>query len=214
LNRIMIKEARRGLRVVRLKCGDPFVFGRGGEEALALATEGIPCEVVPGVSSAIAAPALAGIPVTHRGAASAFTVVSGHHEAVYRPVFEALPKTGVTLVVLMGLGQRAAIARALTELGWSPATPAAVVLGAATPAAWHWSGTLATLGDVDLPALAEDERRQPGLLVIGEVVAVAREIQSAHARALGSAAQTQDPGRHTVDEPSAIEGPSNERSGP
>ena len=150
---------------------------------MALATEGIPCEVVPGVSSAIAAPALAGIPVTHRGSASAFTVVSGHHEAVYRPVFQALPKTGVTLVVLMGLGQRASIAQTLAAFGWNPATPAAVVLGAATPSAWRWTGTLAELGTVELPLTAEDDRRQPGMLVIGEVVAVAVEIESARVRA-------------------------------
>ncbi|HEX2658798.1 MAG TPA: uroporphyrinogen-III C-methyltransferase, partial [Polyangia bacterium] len=183
LNRIMIKEARRGLRVVRLKCGDPFVFGRGGEEALALATEGIPCEVVPGISSSIAAPALAGIPVTHRGSASAFTVVSGHHEAVYRPVFQSLPKAGVTIVVLMGLGQRARIAHTLAEQGWAATTPAAVILGAATPAAWHWTGTLADLGGVALPPAADDDHRQPGMLVIGEVVAVAAEIEAARRRA-------------------------------
>jgi len=183
LNRIMIKEARRGLRVVRLKCGDPFVFGRGGEEALALAAEGIPCEVVPGISSSIAAPALAGIPVTHRGTASAFTVVSGHHETVYRPVFQALPKAGVTVVVLMGLGQREKIAQTLVEFGWNPATPAAVILGAATPAAWHWTGALAGLGGVALPAKAEDDHRQPGMLVIGDVVAVAAEIAASRQRA-------------------------------
>lgn len=183
LNRIMIKEASRGRRVVRLKCGDPFVFGRGGEEALALAAAGIPCQVVPGVSSAIAGAALAGIPVTHRGVASAFTVVSGHHPAVYQPVLAALPSTGVTLVVLMGLGQREAIARALLALGWRPETPAAVVLGAATPAAWRWTGSLADLatGRVGLPPMSGDERRPPGLLVIGDVVSVAAQIEVARA---------------------------------
>jgi uroporphyrin-III C-methyltransferase / precorrin-2 dehydrogenase / sirohydrochlorin ferrochelatase len=189
LNRIMIKEAGRGRRVVRLKCGDPFVFGRGGEEALALAAAGVPCEVVPGVSSAVAAAGLAGIPVTHRGVASAFTVVSGHHPAVYEPVLAALPATGVTVVVLMGLGQREAIARALLTRGWRAETPAAVVLGAATPAAWRWTGTLADLssGGVTLPPVAgEDERRPPGLLVIGDVVAVGAQI--AAARAHGEAA--------------------------
>ena len=185
LNRIMIKEAGRGRRVVRLKCGDPFVFGRGGEEALALAAAGVPCEVVPGVSSAIAGAGLAGIPVTHRGVASAFTVVSGHHPAVYEPILAAVPATGVTLVVLMGLGQREAIARTLVALGWRQETPAAVVLGAATPAAWRWTGTLAELsaGSVALPPISgDDERRAPGLLVIGEVVAVAAEIAAARVR--------------------------------
>ena len=189
LNRILIKEAGRGRRVVRLKCGDPFVFGRGGEEALALAAAGIPCEIVPGVSSAIGAAGLAGIPVTHRGVASAFTVVSGHHETVYRPIIEGLPKEGLTLVVLMGLGQREAIAAALIARGWRPETPAAVILGAATPAAWRWTGTLSALGGVVLPTLEGDERRQPGLLVIGEVVAIAAQIEAALAGAAGPTSQ-------------------------
>jgi uroporphyrin-III C-methyltransferase/precorrin-2 dehydrogenase/sirohydrochlorin ferrochelatase len=186
LNRILIKEAVRGRHVVRLKAGDPFVFGRGGEEALALAHAGIPCEVIPGVSSAVAAAGLAGIPVTHRGASSAFTVVSGHHESVYRPVLEATPAGGVTIVVMMGLRHRAAIATLLLARGWSPTTPAAVVLGAATPEAWRWIGTLA-----DLPVspisdgTTEDDLRRPGVLVIGDVVAVATEIESARARVAG-----------------------------
>ena len=91
LNRLLIKYARRGLKVVRLKCGDPFVFGRGGEEALALARAGVPFEIVPGVSTAVAAPELAGIPVTHRGLASSFLVVTGHHEATYAPILDGLP---------------------------------------------------------------------------------------------------------------------------
>lgn len=179
LNRLMIKEARRGHHVVRLKCGDPFVFGRGGEELWALAEAGIPCEVVPGVSSAVAGPALAGIPVTHRGAASAFTVIAGHHPAVYRPLLSALPSTGMTLVVLMGLAERAQIAATLGEYGWDARTPAAIVMGAATAAAWRWTGTLAGLGGVDLPARASAESGPgaPGLLVIGQVVGVAAEIE-------------------------------------
>ncbi len=87
IHRMMVTAAARaGKRVVRLKAGDPFVFGRGGEEALALAEDGVPHEVIPGISSALAAPALAGIPVTHRGLAAGFTVVSGHAEEAYRPV--------------------------------------------------------------------------------------------------------------------------------
>jgi uroporphyrin-III C-methyltransferase / precorrin-2 dehydrogenase / sirohydrochlorin ferrochelatase len=181
LNRLMIKEAGRGRVVVRLKCGDPFVFGRGGEELLALAEAGIPCEVVPGVSSAVAGPALAGIPVTHRGAASAFAVIAGHHEAAYRPMLAALPQRGMTVVVMMGLGQRAKIAAALREFGWDAGTPAAVVIGAATTAAWCWTGTLGELGAVEIPTAREDsgagQGGAPGLLVIGEVVAVAGEIE-------------------------------------
>src|SRR5262249_22122171 len=90
IHRLLVRTARRGLRVVRLKGGDPFVLGRGGEEALALAAAGVPCEVVPGVSSALAAPALAGIPVTHRGLASGFVVVSGHEERAWRSLLSAL----------------------------------------------------------------------------------------------------------------------------
>jgi uroporphyrin-III C-methyltransferase/precorrin-2 dehydrogenase/sirohydrochlorin ferrochelatase len=173
LNRLLIKNARRGLRVVRLKCGDPFVFGRGGEEALALARAGIACEVVPGVSTAVAAPALAGIPVTHRGLASSFTVLTGHHERTYGPLLDGMPAGASTLVVLMGLGQRAAIARRLLARGWRADTPAAVVVGAATPQAWRWTGALEALPAVELPAEAAGA---PGLLVIGDVVALAAEI--------------------------------------
>src|SRR6267378_334608 len=91
IERLMIRAALRGERVVRLKCGDPFVLGRGGEEALALARAGIPYEVVPGVTSAVAAPAMAGIPVTHRGLSTGFVVVSGHAEEAYAPVLSSLP---------------------------------------------------------------------------------------------------------------------------
>jgi uroporphyrin-III C-methyltransferase / precorrin-2 dehydrogenase / sirohydrochlorin ferrochelatase len=177
LNRLMVREAMRGFHVVRLKCGDPFVFGRGGEELLALAEAGIPCEVVPGVSSSVAGPLLAGIPVTHRGAASAFTVIAGHHEATFRPLLATLPSRGMTLVVLMGLRQRPALSRALLEFGWSPETPCAIVLGAATPQAWSWRGCLAAVADVALPPGEVDEAGAPGLLVIGEVVAVADEVE-------------------------------------
>src|SRR5947208_14046366 len=110
IERLMIRAARRGERVVRLKCGDPFVLGRGGEEALALARAGIPYEVIPGVSSAIAAPGLAGIPVTHRGLASGFAVVSGHAEEVFAPLLSAIAPESLTIVVLMGTANRARIA--------------------------------------------------------------------------------------------------------
>ena len=174
LNRLMIKYARRGLSVVRLKCGDPFVFGRGGEEALALARAGIPFEVIPGVSSAIAAPALAGIPVTHRGVASSFAVITGHHAQTYGPLIDQLPAgSGLTLVILMGLGQRAQIAARLVARGWRSDTLAAIVVGAATEAAWRWTGALADLGGAEVPARSGDA---PGLLVIGEVVGLAAEL--------------------------------------
>jgi uroporphyrin-III C-methyltransferase / precorrin-2 dehydrogenase / sirohydrochlorin ferrochelatase len=174
INRMIVREARRGRDVVRLKGGDPFVLGRGGEEALALAEVGIPCEVVPGVTSAVAGPALAGIPVTHRGLASGFTVVSGHAPAAYAPLLGALPPGSTTLVVLMGLGARADVAARLLGAGWDPATPAAVVLGASLPQAWRWVGRLDELGAVALPP--EDAQWLPGLVVVGPVVALARQL--------------------------------------
>ncbi len=167
IERLMLWAARRGQQVVRLKCGDPFVFGRGGEEALALAGAGIPFEVVPGVTSALAAPALAGIPVTHRGLASAFVVFSGHAAAAFAPVVDALEPQTLTLVVLMGLGQRAELARRLLARGWAAETPAAVCLAAGTAGASTWRGTLSALGAVPLePAEAA------GTIVIGAVAAL------------------------------------------
>lgn len=168
IHRILIQAARAGKRVVRLKGGDPFVFGRGGEEAQALAEGGVPHEVIPGISAALAAPALAGIPLTHRGLATGFTVVSGHAEEAYRPIVSALRPGASTLVVLMGLGTRDRLVEVLLEAGWPGQTPAAAVLGASTAEARTWTGTLA-----DLPAAPLDESRAPGTLVIGEVVALA-----------------------------------------
>ena len=103
INQLLVRAARRGQRVVRLKGGDPFVFGRGGEEALALVAAGIPFEIVPGISSALAAPALAGIPVTHRGSSASFVVVSGHAPAAFEPVLGSVAPNSTTVVVLMGL---------------------------------------------------------------------------------------------------------------
>jgi uroporphyrin-III C-methyltransferase/precorrin-2 dehydrogenase/sirohydrochlorin ferrochelatase len=169
INRLMIREARRGHKVVRLKCGDPFVFGRGGEEALALAAAGIRCEVVPGVTSAIAAPLLAGIPVTHRGLASAFVVVSGHAESAYGPVLRSLTPGSATIVVLMGVANRGAIVNELRASGWAPQTPAAMLFGASHPGAEEWHGTLDSLGADD----AVEDTHLPGVIVVGAVAALA-----------------------------------------
>ena len=131
---------------MRLKGGDPFVFGRGGEEALALQEAGVPFDVVPGVTSAVAAPALAGIPVTHRGLASAFLVVERPRRAgVRRRRSAALAPNGVTLVVLMGWRGRAALAAQLIDRGWAPGTPAALVAEASLPEQQVWRGTLGDL---------------------------------------------------------------------
>jgi uroporphyrin-III C-methyltransferase/precorrin-2 dehydrogenase/sirohydrochlorin ferrochelatase len=173
IHRLMVRAARRGKRVVRLKGGDPFVFGRGGEEALALKAAGVPFEVVPGISSSVAAPALAGIPVTHRGLSSAFTVVSGHDEAAWRPIVEGLPPGGSTVVFLMGLASRARLATALLARGWAGRTPCAVLLGASTREAWTWTGRLDALAEVALP---DTPSEAPGTLVVGEVVSVGAEL--------------------------------------
>lgn len=166
IHKLMIRAAHRGLRVVRLKGGDPFVFGRGGEEALALRGAGVPFEVIPGVSSAVAAPALSGIPVTHRGLTSAFTVVSGHARSSYEPVFDAVRPGTMTLVVMMGTGAQAEIASALTARGWPASTPAAIVYAASREDAETWTGSLASLQRGDGPL----DPARPGTLVIGEVV--------------------------------------------
>ena len=168
INRLLVRAARRGRKVVRLKGGDPFVFGRGGEEGLALVAAGIPFEVVPGISSAIAAPALAGIPVTHRGAATAFVVVSGHAPEAYSPVLASLAPQSATIVVLMGLASAGDISALLIERGWKPGTPGALISGASTYEAQHWTGTLA-----ELPAAVNARgTAAPGTLVIGDVVKV------------------------------------------
>ena len=165
---LMVRAARRGRRVVRLKGGDPFVFGRGGEEALALQRAGIPYDVVPGISSAIAAPGAAGIPVTHRGVASAFLVVSGHDEDAFASSIAALQPNGVTVVVLMGMGRAAAIAGRLIDRGWSRGTPAAVIVDASRDQQQVWRGTLDQMAT---DAVAVDAGGA-GTIVIGDVVAI------------------------------------------
>ncbi|HUL78358.1 MAG TPA: uroporphyrinogen-III C-methyltransferase [Vicinamibacteria bacterium] len=174
INSLLVRSARRGKRVVRLKGGDPFVLGRGGEEALALVAAGISFEVVPGVSSAVAAPALSGIPLTHRGLASGFVVVSGHAEEAWRPVLAPLPPGTLTVVVLMGLAARGVIATALLTRGWAASTPAAVLWGAGTRAPFRWTGPLAELGAATTPPGAKGA---PGTIVIGAVVSLANTLQ-------------------------------------
>lgn len=169
IHALLIGAAYRGERAVRLKCGDPFVLGRGGEEAIALADAGVPFEVVPGLTSAVAGPALAGIPVTHRGAASGFVVVSGHAEQTFGPVLDGQPANGPTLVLLMSLATRGVIAARLRANDWRADTPAAIVQAAGTPEAATWIGTLEALGSAPLPGAPD----APGLLVVGDAVAVA-----------------------------------------
>jgi len=176
IHRILIRAAQRGQRVVRLKGGDPFVFGRGGEEALALAEAGIPFEVVPGISSSVAAPALAGIPVTHRGMSTGFVVVSGHADEAWRPALDSLAPGALTVVVLMGLAHRGAIASRLLSRGWSPHTPAAIVWAASRAEGWTWRGTLAELAAA---APATESAEAPGTIVVGAVVSLAEALAPA-----------------------------------
>jgi uroporphyrin-III C-methyltransferase/precorrin-2 dehydrogenase/sirohydrochlorin ferrochelatase len=183
IHALMIRAARRGKRVVRLKGGDPFVFGRGGEEVQALQAAGIPFEVVPGVTSAFAAPALAGIPVTHRGLSSAVLVVSGHDEALFERLVGEVRPENVTLVVLMGRSRRDALARILVERGWPGTTSAAIVADASRSDQHVWRGTLEDLSRGD-GALDTDG---PVTLVIGETASLAlsaEDIGSMPARAL------------------------------
>lgn len=172
INALLIAEARRGQRVVRLKGGDPFVFGRGGEEALALAEAGIPFEVVPGVSSAVAVPAAAGIPLTHRGVASSFAVVTGHHErgGASRVDWGRLAGAVDTLVVLMGLANLGAIVGELIAHGRAPDTPAALIERGTTAAQRTVVTTLA-----GLPGAAAG-REAPVVVVIGDVVGLRERV--------------------------------------
>jgi uroporphyrin-III C-methyltransferase / precorrin-2 dehydrogenase / sirohydrochlorin ferrochelatase len=179
IHRMMIDAARQERRVVRLKCGDPFVLGRGGEEVLALAAAGVPHEVIPGLSSALAAPALAGIPLTHRGLASGFAVLSGHAEEAWRPILDGIAPGALSLVVLMGFAARAAIAQALQDRGWPAGTPAALLLASSTPEAASWVGPLSALAEAPV---AEGRRGAPATLVIGAVVDLAAEAEVREAR--------------------------------
>ena len=168
INAILIHHARRGRLVVRLKGGDPFVFGRGGEEMLACARAGVAVEVVPGVSAAIAVPAAAGIPVTHRGFASSFAVVTGHEDPT-KPEsavdWERLAMAVDTLVILMGVGTLPRITARLLAAGRSGDTPAAVIHRGTTQAE---ETVVGTLGDI---AARAAEIQAPAVIVIGEAVA-------------------------------------------
>jgi uroporphyrin-III C-methyltransferase len=164
INELLVQLGRSGRRIVRLKGGDPFVFGRGGEEALALAAAGLAFEVVPGLSSVIAAPAAAGIPVTHRGVSASFTVVTGHRQRGETAVnWHALAQAGGTIIVLMGVSGRGSIAAALIEGGRSADTPVAAIRHATTG---EQHVVRCALG-----GLAEAAVESPATIVIGAVAA-------------------------------------------
>lgn len=164
INALLATKARRGHEVVRLKGGDPFVFGRGGEEAWHLRQAGVPFEVVPGITSATGVPAYAGIPVTHRGRSRAFTVVTGHTCAMDDTALDWAHLTSVdTLVILMGLGRLPQIAEALVEHGRAPETPVAVIESGATAHQTVVQGTLRTIEERLAPL------EPPATIVVGEV---------------------------------------------
>jgi uroporphyrin-III C-methyltransferase len=170
INRLLIHHARLGRLVVRLKGGDPFVFGRGGEEAQALAQAGLSFEVVPGVTSAVAVPAYAGIPLTQRGVAQSFTVVTGHTAGDDDTVWDDLPRQG-TLVLLMGVGHLPAITARLIAAGRHPATPAAAIHAGTTGQQVVVTGTLADI------AHRARELPPPATIVIGQVVRLREHLE-------------------------------------
>ena len=173
INSVLIAHARAGEDVLRLKGGDPFVFGRGGEEAEALSEAGVPFEIVPGVSSAVAVPAYAGIPLTHRKLASSFAVVTGHEARKPNSSVDwAKLATAVdTLVVLMGLTHLPTIVNKLIQHGRSPQTPAAIISRGTTSEQRALRGTLADI--VKKSASLE----APATIVIGDVVSLADKLQ-------------------------------------
>ena len=173
---LLVKLARAGRRVVRLKGGDPFVFGRGGEEAQALAGAGVPFEIVPGITAGIAAPAYAGIPVTHRGAATAVTFVTGHEDpekGERSTDWRALAATGATLVLYMGVRTLPEVARELVAGGRDPDTPAAVIERGTYPEQRVITGTLSTIAE----RAREARVVAPAITIIGDVVSLREAIE-------------------------------------
>jgi uroporphyrin-III C-methyltransferase/precorrin-2 dehydrogenase/sirohydrochlorin ferrochelatase len=172
INRVLIERARAGKRVVRFKGGDSYVFGRGFEEALACADAGVACTVVPGITSAISVPALAGIPVTHRGVAHEFTVISGHLPPGHPDSlveWDGVAQLRGTVVLLMAVQNLPAIADRLARAGRPGATPVAVVADGSMPTQRTVWSTLAEVGE----DVEREQVRPPAIVVIGDVVAVA-----------------------------------------
>jgi uroporphyrin-III C-methyltransferase len=164
INDLLISLGRRHENVIRLKGGDPFVFGRGGEEMMALHEAGVECDVVPGVTSALSGPLAAGIPVTHRGVARGVTVVTGHAFDGDDDYFRRIAHPELSLVILMGVARRASIARQLTLGGLSPTTPVAVIENAWTARQRVVRGTLGELGLLDVSS--------PAIIVVGPAAAL------------------------------------------
>ena len=175
INDLLIALAREGLSVCRLKGGDPFVFGRGGEEVLAARAAGVPVVVVPGISSALAGPTAADVPVTHRGVESSFTVVTGHDaQAAVGVDWERVAGTPGSIVVLMGVGNLGTIARKLVQGGRSPDEPVRLVERATLPGQRVLSGTLATIDQL----AQEAELQAPAVIVVGPVAGVLNDSET------------------------------------
>jgi uroporphyrin-III C-methyltransferase len=172
VNDLLVGLGRAGFETVRLKGGDPFVFGRGGEEAVALTAAGVDFEVVPGVSAAAAAPAAAGIPVTHRGVSAQVTLISGHSASGDELDYDHLARTPGTLVLFMAAAHAEEIATGLIKAGKDPATPTAVVSRATHP------DQQVVVGDLGSVGAAARALPTPALIVIGEVVGLREQAQS------------------------------------
>lgn len=185
INRLLLEEARRGNNVVRLKGGDPFLFGRGGEELELLTAHGIPFEIVPGVTSAVAVPAYAGIPVTHRDFCSSVHIITGHHKDSDKPEidFKALVCLKGTLIFLMGVGALPYICDSLISAGMRPDMPAAVLEKGTTARQRRIVATLLTL-----PHEAQRQAvKTPAIIIVGDVCSLADKFHWAEDRPLGGA---------------------------
>jgi uroporphyrinogen III methyltransferase/synthase len=176
INQLLLEKAREGKVVVRLKGGDPFVLGRGGEEAGILTRHGIPFEVVPGVTSASAVPAYAGIPITHRGVASSFAVITGHKASDRgepRISWDKLATGADTLVILMGMRNLATIVDQLIKHGRSPSTPVAVITQGTTSRQRCLVGTLQDIVD----KVGKENLQPPSVVIVGDVVQLRKSLQ-------------------------------------
>jgi len=175
IDAILIERAREGKSVVRLKGGDPFIFGRGGEEAEALAAAGVAFEIVPGVTAALAAAAFSGVPLTHRAHSSAVVFLTGHEDPA-KPEnsvrWEDYARLGATLCIYMGVRNLSAITRRLQDGGLPGGTPALIVQAATTPEHRSLLATVETLAD----RAAEDDFEAPAIVIIGEVAAYAERL--------------------------------------
>ncbi|MCU1448079.1 MAG: uroporphyrinogen-III synthase/uroporphyrinogen-III C-methyltransferase [Acidimicrobiales bacterium] len=217
INALLVERGRAGQEVVRLKGGDPFVFARGGEEAEALGQAGVVFEVVPGITSAVAVPAYAGVPLTYRGLSKSFTVVTGHEDpwAATETDWEAVARVGGTIVILMGVATRAAIAERLIAAGLAPGTPVAAVRWGTRPDQRSVRTTLGRLGAVEL--------EPPVTMVIGAVAALnlrwfedrplfGRRVVVTRAREQASELvhRLRDLGAETVEVPAIVVGPASD----